>query len=136
MSVVPVGEEGDLVSRHVERSSGILLWLVPRSPGRRGRGCQEACPFAGIIQIKFAGISQINRPALVVLKLLIAEVVAQSIEAVEHPDAFFLNVTLILGNNCEGSHGSLFMCCHIVPKGEDIVFNKVGQGKRQIILSN
>jgi hypothetical protein len=68
MSVVPVGEEGDLVSRHVERSSDILLWLVLRSPGRKGRGCQEACPFAGIIQIKFAGISQINCPVLPVLK--------------------------------------------------------------------
>lgn len=35
-SVVPVGEESDLVSRHVERSSGILLGLVSRSPGMKG----------------------------------------------------------------------------------------------------
>lgn len=57
---LPVSEEGDLVSRHVERSSGMLQESVPPQNMGEGREAKEACPSAGIIQIKFTGISQIN----------------------------------------------------------------------------
>jgi hypothetical protein len=55
---IPVGEEGDLVSRHDDGSSVMLLGLVCQPHVEED--VKEACPFAGIIQIKFAGISQID----------------------------------------------------------------------------
>ena len=39
----------------------MLFGLVCQPRGPKGEDVKEACPFAGIIQIKFAGISQIDR---------------------------------------------------------------------------
>ena len=57
---LPVGEERDLIGRHFCGSRAELQESVGPSYLRGYGGFQEANPFAGIIQIKFTGISQTN----------------------------------------------------------------------------
>ena len=62
---LPVGQERDLISRHDGRSNKLLRGLVTplsHNMGVGGDGGKEACPSAGIIQIKFTGISQNTSP--------------------------------------------------------------------------
>jgi hypothetical protein len=61
--------------------------------GRAGEA-QEADPFAGIIQIKFAGISQINLPYHAVFSSWRRD---SMIQQIKHPDACSVYFTSITG---------------------------------------